>query len=501
MKILLPLLALLTVGADAGRPERIGKLGHVRYTLGNEAMGSQAQNSELLSLSPSSAEFLAPLDSFDELDRLAFLSHEATNLCGSIDYYPLGYSLAESVTHHPPHISSEYYFAALQPLVDSVDLTKINQTLTTLTTLPSRFHRHSSGQNAGTTVKDLWSAEIKPGNSGTWAISETTHTSTPQKSVVARLQGESDTTIILGAHLDSINSREGSTGLAPGADDDATGIAILTEILRIIETNNLRFHHSIELHGYAAEEIGLVGSRALASQYRSEGKKIGGMLQFDMAYYSQMADAGRLFFLENYTSLDLTRNAIRLTKTYMGDVFERGFLPGGSASDHKAWFEQGYPTLFPFENPNADNPYIHTADDTLDQFDDGVRMQRMVKLGLLFLSYQAGLASLEAAAAEEAERVRTTPVDKSLFINLSGTGGEYSFEAAAGASTEYLEFCRIDSASDFRCADTRQRLTRDSGDTSSIFKGEARFAKGEMYRIEAFDEADVLLARRHIRFE
>lgn len=501
MKIFLPLLAFLMTSAVPAKPDRIGKLGHVRYTLGNDSLNSQAENSELLSLSPSSAEFLAPLDSFAELDRLAFLSHEATKLCGSIDYYPLGYSLADSVTHTPPHISAEFYFASLQPIIDSVDPTKIDQTLTTLTSLPSRFHRHSTGQNAGGTVKDLWSAEIRAGNTGTWTISEITHTSTPQKSVVARLPGASETTIILGAHLDSINSREGSEALAPGADDDGAGIAILTEVLRIIEANNLRFHHTIELHAYAAEEIGLVGSRALASQYRAEGKTIGGMLQFDMAFYSELADSGLLFFLENYTSLDLTRNAIRLTKSYIGEVFQRGFLPGGSASDHKAWYEQGYPTLFPFENPNADNPFIHSTNDTRDQFDDGVRTQRMVKLGLLFLSYQAGLSSLESATIQEAERVKTTRVDKTLFVNVDGSGGKYRFEAAAGPSTRYLEFCLIDSPSDFRCAKTRQRLTRETGATSSIFKGEAQFAKGEMYRIEAFDEADALIARRHIRFE
>lgn len=501
MKILLP-LAFLLLGAVPQKSKVSGSLGSVRYTLGNDSLSYQSPNSELLALSPGAVEFLAPLNSFDELDRLARLSHLATNLCGSIDYFPLGYTLANTITHSPPYISPEYYFPALIPILNAADLTRIDRTLSSLTSLPSRFHRHPTGQNAGAKVKEIWTAELKAENTGTWSLNETIHTSTPQKSVVATLAGDSGTTVILGAHLDSINAVDGINGVAPGADDDGSGIAILTEILRIIEANNLRFHHSIELHAYAAEEIGLVGSRELASQYRKDQKKVAGMLQFDMAFYSEAVDSGLLYFLENYTSLDLTRNSIRLTKRYIGDVYRRGFLPGGSASDHKAWFEQGYPTLFPFENPEAYNPYIHSSQDTKDHFDDGVRMRRMVQLGLLFLSYQAGLKSLAPATPAEAERVASTVVAKDLFLNVQGSGGQYTFEASVTPQVVYLEYCRIDSARDFRCQGTRQRL--EEGSTVSgrkIFTGETAFAKGETYRVEAFDEADVLMARRHITFE
>ncbi|RZA17609.1 MAG: M20/M25/M40 family metallo-hydrolase, partial [Proteobacteria bacterium] len=313
--LLLPFLLLLT----AASPERVspvGKIGQVRYTLSDTSAANQSPDSELLSLSGSTAEFLAPLNSLSELDRLAFLSHSATNLCGSIDYYPLGYTLSETQTHAPSYLSAELYFPALSSLITAVDLDQMNQTLATLTALPSRFHRHSSGQNAGAAVKQIWTSKLNTALPSTFSLSEITHVSTPQKSVVASLPGDSEETVVLGAHLDTINAKGGIEAISPGADDDGSGLAILTEILRIIEVNGLRFHRRVELHAYAAEEIGLVGSRELAVQYKRAGKSIAGMLQFDMAYYSQPADLGRLFFLDNYTSLDLTRNAVRLTKRY-----------------------------------------------------------------------------------------------------------------------------------------------------------------------------------------
>lgn len=502
MKHLIWPLTLLSSSIAPPSPLTPGSLGHVRYTLGNEALNEQAQGSEILSLTQSGAEFLAPLNSWEELDRLALLSHQATSLCGSIDYYPLGYTLAETVSHSPSYFSAEASFSSLESLISQVDNSKIDQTLTTLSSLPTRFHRNADGQNAGQTVMNLWTNELVTGNTGSWTLQSITHASTPQKSVVASLPGESSETIVLGAHLDSINSALGTDGAAPGADDDGSGIAILTEILRIIETNNLRFHKSIELHAYAAEEVGLVGSRALASDYRTAKKNIGGMLQFDMAYYSKTVDAGKLFFLEDYTSNDLTRNAIRLTKHYLGNVYTRGVLPRGSASDHKSWWEQGYPTLFPFENPTADNPYIHSADDTMDKFDDGIRMKRMVQLGVLFLAYQAGLKSLDADADAALEKIRTTVVPKDVYLSLSGSEGSYSLAVSGASGAHYLEYCRIDSAADFRCQGPRLKLTASDvvGDRQT-FSGDTTFAKGEKYRIEVFDESDILLARRHISLE
>jgi leucyl aminopeptidase len=75
-----------------------------------------------------------------------------------------------------------------------------------------------------------------------------------QSSVIARIPGLSNKTIVLGAHQDSINSRDADkfNNRAPGADDDGSGTVTILEALRVVLTdedvkagkapNTLEFH-------------------------------------------------------------------------------------------------------------------------------------------------------------------------------------------------------------------------------------------------------------------
>ena len=51
---------------------------------------------------------------------------------------------------------------------------------------------------------------------------------------------------------------------APGADDDASGIATLTEVIRVALANGWKPKRTVKFMGYAAEEVGLRGSNAIA---------------------------------------------------------------------------------------------------------------------------------------------------------------------------------------------------------------------------------------------
>jgi len=503
---LIPLIAYAHLSATVPPPAApAGAAGYARYTVRDNQLKDHVlkKDTQLLELNEEVMELLVPLENVRELDKLAVISHEATGFCGSLDYYPPGYQLAPSVTHKKPYFAASAHFDELESILSEVQLSKMDETITTLTTLPSRFHRHSTGKDASQTVTSLFQAQLASPTD--WVINEFPHQQTQQRSVIARLPGTSSDTIVLGAHLDSIVSGGiDPEAIAPGADDDASGIAILTEIMRIIEARQLRFHKTIELHGYAAEEIGLVGSREIAAKYRTDNKIVDAMLQFDMAYYSRASDNGTLFFLEDFTSLDLTRNGIQWIKHYMGDVYRRGAMPKGAASDHKAWYEQGYPTLFPFENALADNPYIHSPNDSRDKFDDGTRMQRMVQFGLLFLAYNAGLKSLDTPYVAEQERLQQLPVSADLFLAVDGASGDYAFAVSAPQSTSFLEFCQTESAIDQRCSTTRQRLTHsETINGRKVFQSDGTivFKADEKWRVEAYDAADVLLSRRQITWQ
>lgn len=132
----------------------------------------------------------------------------------------------------------------------------------------------------------------KSGKSGVTA-SAFKHASFPQNSVIARVQGKSNRTIVVGAHLDSINSSDRLNGRAPGVDDDGSGSMLLIEALRVLlmddavagETSTLQ--NTVEFHWYAAEEGGLRGSQDVFTQYQQAGRDIWAMLQQDMVGYTK----------------------------------------------------------------------------------------------------------------------------------------------------------------------------------------------------------------------
>lgn len=80
-----------------------------------------------------------------------------------------------------------------------------------------------------------------------------------------------------GAHLDSIALFPFAK--APGADDDGSAVTVLvTAFAALLKTGFNPTAHPLEFHFYAAEEGGLLGSKAVARDYAEKGKAIHGLL-------------------------------------------------------------------------------------------------------------------------------------------------------------------------------------------------------------------------------
>ena len=104
-----------------------------------------------------------------------------------------------------------------------------------------------------------------------------------QSSVIARIPGRSNRTVVIGAHQDSINLFLPSLLAAPGADDDGSGTVTILEALRVLlhsdDVVRGRAANTIEFHWYSAEEGGLLGSQAIFSAYEKSGRDVKAMLQ------------------------------------------------------------------------------------------------------------------------------------------------------------------------------------------------------------------------------
>ncbi|NDJ35686.1 MAG: Zn-dependent exopeptidase M28, partial [Chloroflexi bacterium] len=88
---------------------------------------------------------------------------------------------------------------------------------------------------------------------------------TDQENVIARLPGQSDEIVVVGAHYDSRTVDPfDAAGRAPGAGDNASGAAALLEIARVLAGTTPR--HTIVFVAFAGEEVGMLGSRYFVSQ-------------------------------------------------------------------------------------------------------------------------------------------------------------------------------------------------------------------------------------------
>jgi len=186
-----------------------------------------------------------------------------------------------------------------------------------------------------------------------------------QPSVVARINGngaKKNEVVIISAHEDSINL--GGLYRAPGADDDASGVSNVIEAFRAIVESGFLPNRTIEFHTYAAEEVGLRGSQAIASQYQQMKVPVHAQLQLDMTMYTKTPQY--IAVMTDYVDQSLTEFMKQLITTYTTKsvVLSRC---GYGCSDHASWYKAGYRSAFPFETTfDQDNPYIHTSNDIFD---------------------------------------------------------------------------------------------------------------------------------------
>lgn len=88
--------------------------------------------------------------------------------------------------------------------------------------------------------------------------------------------------LVVGAHVDS--TAEAGADVAPGADDNASGVSALLELARVLGQCHA-LEGRVDLVFFTNEEVGLIGSSAYAADAAAEGQAITGMIAVDMIAY------------------------------------------------------------------------------------------------------------------------------------------------------------------------------------------------------------------------
>jgi leucyl aminopeptidase len=231
------------------------------------------------------------------------------------------------------------------------------------------------------------------------------HSGTIQPSVILTIEGGelADEVVVLGAHLDSISFNGGNSGsrdyLAPGADDDASGIIVLSEVIRVAMAKNFRPKRTVQFMGYAAEEVGLIGSDEIAAAYQAAGINVVAVQQLDMtAYFGSVEDIGVLS--EQWTDPELTTFVTDLIDFYQPELQWVFTACGYGCSDHRSWYVRAYPAAMAFESRfGQHNPAIHTIDDTLATLGHSVdHAYKFARLAVAFMVEIAKESNLDIFA-------------------------------------------------------------------------------------------------------
>jgi Zn-dependent M28 family amino/carboxypeptidase len=160
--------------------------------------------------------------------------------------------------------------------------------------------------------------------------------------------------LVIGAHRDHFGRQAGV--LFPGADDNASGTAVIVEVARAMAQAGARSKRTILFVSFSGEEQGLVGSRLYLERPVSPIGSTKAMINIDHAGIGN----GRLTIgvtgFEKSVALEAGQTVGLAEKL---DLF--GFFPGG---DHVPFKEAGVPTVTIVSG--GVHPHFHQPTDTAD---------------------------------------------------------------------------------------------------------------------------------------
>ena len=287
--------------------------------------------------------------------------------------------------------------ATVNPWLPQVNATNIYNTISTLSSYTNRYYTSTTGKTSAESIRTSWQNLAGSRTDVTSELFTGCTTCSTQPSVILTIRGNElpNEVVILGAHLDSINGSAGgsTTQVAPGADDDASGIATLTETLRIALASGWKPKRTVKFMGYAAEEVGLRGSNAIAQSFQAAGTNVYAVLQLDMTNYKPSTGSD-MRLVTDYSNVDVKNFLNSLFDTYLAPLgMTRGtYTCGYGCSDHASWTSAGYPAAIMFEGGGTSGYFsqIHSTGDTLANMgNSAANSAKFSKLALAFLGEAA----------------------------------------------------------------------------------------------------------------
>ena len=226
------------------------------------------------------------------------------------------------------------------------------------------------------------------------AVAELVRENANTRNVVMLLPGEDkilkNEYIIIGAHFDHLgmggpgsSSRAVDTiGVHHGADDNASGVAMMVELAKEFAKTKGSHKRSIICLSFSGEEEGLLGSKHFVDDPGIDLKKVNAMINLDMVgrlnstNNLQISGVGTATGLKDLVYSKSDTSVIKLT------LSDEGYGP----SDHSSFYGKNIPVLFYFTGAHLD---YHTPSDTYEK----INYNGMVQVSDLVFSMAKELAN------------------------------------------------------------------------------------------------------------
>jgi len=201
-----------------------------------------------------------------------------------------------------------------------------------------------------------------------WPHSSNSFYTTWQYNVSATLQGhKSSDCYILGAHYDAIVYNGDAFAFAPGADDNASGVAAVLETARIFKAHQIIPTHNIHFICYAAEELYLHGSTFHANTMESQGVNVRLMINNDMIAHTLSPQGQWKLRIQKYPATEWVEALIYDVAQQFTSLSVVSDSASIEYSDSYPYFLKGFDAVFLQEYDF--NHLLHTNNDLTDTLD------------------------------------------------------------------------------------------------------------------------------------
>ena len=217
------------------------------------------------------------------------------------------------------------------------------------------------------------------------------------KNIVAEKKGMTSPhrVLILGAHYDTVPG-------SPGADDNASAIAVLLEVARNIQAVSLGC--TVRFIAFCLEEYGYIGSAHYVESLKKGKDEILGMISLEMVgftgprqnyppylnpkYYPNVGDF--IAIIGNERSKELSGKVCQSFKAHISELpLEFLVVPGNGEgmeevrlSDHSSFWDQGISALMVTDTAFLRNPNYHRPTDRIETLD--FEFMRKVATGIFY---------------------------------------------------------------------------------------------------------------------